>query len=287
MAIAGDRRATAKKIGMGMMRDGDGGIDRRLRYLLSPREHAAAMELVRRVRIGVPADLWRAFLFGSRSRGEGRPDSDLDILLVFHALPPDREPQAGIAEWMADEVAEDTGIPVTVWSVSRFDLERGNRTPMLVDALDDGIPLWPPHAPPVGIDYTPDDALFGAAALLARVEEGSAEVEEAWDAGEPHVAARRIRDDLVRMCTAMLLLEGITRPRRSQAVAAFAARHRAPPAIEPVLRWAAASFGPHGRDGDGPVPPPSTGLAAAASAVEWLRSLVARRGRELRAALER
>ncbi|HSU12807.1 MAG TPA: nucleotidyltransferase domain-containing protein [Longimicrobium sp.] len=244
------------------------------------------MELVRRIRIGVPAELWRAFLFGSRARGEGRPDSDLDVLLVFHALPPDREPQAGIAEWIADEVAEDTGVPVTVWSVSRIDLERGNRTPMLVDSLDDGVPLWPPDAPPVAIDYTPDDALFCAAALLDRVEEGSAEVEEAWDAGEPQVAARRIRDDLVRMCTAMLLLDGITRPRRSEAVAAFAARHAPPREMAPVLRWAAASFGPGGRDGDGPVPPPPGGLAAAASAVEALRWRVAARGRELREALD-
>jgi hypothetical protein len=235
----------------------------------------------------VPADLWRAFLFGSRARGEGRPDSDLDVLLVFRALPPDREPQAGIAEWITGEVAEDTGIPVTVWSVSLIDLERGNRTPMLVDALDDGIPLWPPDAPPAGIRYTPDDALFCASALLDRVGEGSAEVEDACDAGEPQVAARRIRDDLVRMCTAMLLLDGITRPRRSETVAAFAMGHGAPPAIEPVLRWAAASFGPDGRDGDGPVPPPPGGLAAAASAVEWLRWRVAARGRELRAALQR
>ena len=263
-----------------------GGFDPRLARLLTARQHAAAMELVRRVRAGVPADLWRAFLFGSRARGEGRPDSDLDVLLVFHALPPDREPQAGIAEWIADEVAEDTGIPVTVWSVALVDLERGHRTPMLVDALDDGVPLWPADAPPVGVGYTPDDALFCAATLLDRVEEGSAEVEDAWDAGEPRVAARRIRDDLVRMCTAALLLDGVTRPRRADAVAAFAAREGVPPEVEPVLRWAAASFGPDGRDGDGPVPPPPGGLGMAADVVERMRWIVIERGRELRAVLE-
>lgn len=261
-----------------------GGCHPRLPHLLTPREHAAALELVRRVRAGVPAELWRAFLFGSRARGEGRPDSDLDVLLVFRRLPHDREPQAGIAEWIADEVAEDTGIPVTVWSVSLVDLERGRRTPMLVDALDDGVPLWPMDAPPVAIDYTPDDALFCAASLLDRVEEGSAEVEDAVDAGEPQVAARRIRDDLVRMCTAALLLDGVTRPRRADAVALFAARHAPPPRIEHVLRWAAASFGPDGRDGDGPISPPPAGLGTAARAVESLRRYVAARGRELRAA---
>src|SRR4051794_41966622 len=103
-----------------------------LARLVSPREHAAAMELVRRVRRGVPAELWRALLFGSRARGEARPDSDVDVLLVFRALPPDREPHAGIAERIADETARDTGVPVTAWSVSLDDLVCGRRTPMLV-----------------------------------------------------------------------------------------------------------------------------------------------------------
>src|SRR5690349_9114265 len=129
-------------------------MDGRLRRLLAPHEHAAAMELVRRVRHGVPAELWRALLFGSKARGQARPDSDLDVLLIFHDLPWDREPQAGIAERIADGVAADTGVPVTVWSVSLPDLERGRRTPMLVDALDDGIPLWPVDAPPVSVRYT-------------------------------------------------------------------------------------------------------------------------------------
>ena len=168
------------------------------------------MELVRRVRAGVPAELWRAVLFGSRARGQARPDSDLDVLLVFHDLPWDREPQAGMAEEIADAVARDTGVPVTVWSVSLADLERGRRTPMLVDALDDGIPLWPVDAPPVRVDYTPDDALFCTGALLDRVGEGSDEVVAAWEAGDGEAAARRARDDLVRMCTAALLLDGVT-----------------------------------------------------------------------------
>lgn len=269
-----------------MTEHGRGGMDTRLMHLLTPREHAAAMELVRRVRLGVPAELCRALLFGSRARGEGRPDSDVDVLLVFRELPPDREPQAGIAEWMADEVAEDTGIPVTVWSVALVDLERGRRTPMLVDALDDGIPLWPADAPSVSIRYTPDDALFCASALLDRVEEGSEEVVDALDAGEPHVAARRIRDDLVRMCTAALLLDGITRPRRADAIAAFSARHSPPPDIDIVMRWAAASFGPDGREGEGPIPPPPGGLRLAANTVETLRRLIIARGRELRARVE-
>ncbi|HYH78423.1 MAG TPA: nucleotidyltransferase domain-containing protein [Longimicrobium sp.] len=265
------------------MDDGDW-MDARLRRLLSRREHAAAMELVRRVRARVPAELWRALLFGSKARGEGRPDSDLDVLLVFHALPWDREPHAGIAEALADEVAADTGVPVTAWSVSLQDLERGRRTPMLVDALDDGVPLWPPDAPPVRVDYTPLDALFCTGELLERVREGSAEVAAAREAGDGEAAARRARDDLVRMCTAALLLDGVTRPRRGEAVRLFALRHGCPVEFESVMRWAEASFGAQGRDGDGPPPPPPGGLRAASAAVEAVRRRVAARRRELRAA---
>jgi predicted nucleotidyltransferase len=260
-------------------------MDGRLRRLLSRREHAAAMELVRRVRARVPAELWRALLFGSKARGQARADSDLDVLLIFRDLPWSREPHAGIAEELADGVAADTGVPVTVWSVSLIDLERGRRTPMLVDALDDGVPLWPARAPPVTVGYTPADALFCTGELLERVREGSTEVEAAWDHGEIQEAARRARDDLVRMCTAALLLGGVTRPRRGDAVRLFARRYGCPREMEAVMRWAAESYGADGLGGDGPVPPPPGGLRAAAAAVEAVRRGVAARRRELRAAL--
>jgi hypothetical protein len=243
-------------------------------HLLTPREHAAAMELVRRVRRGVPSRLWRALLFGSRARGEGRPDSDVDVLLVWGALPPNREPHAGIAERIADQVAADTGVPVTVWSVSREDLACGRRTPMLVDALADAVALWPAGAPSPRVEYTPRDALWCADALLDRVTEGSDEVEAAFDAGAYQAAARRARDDLVRLCTAALLLEGITRPRRGHAVRCFALRHGVPEAHAAVLRWAAASYGADGKDGDGPIAPPPGGPGAAARAVDALRAHV-------------
>ncbi|HEU0052371.1 MAG TPA: nucleotidyltransferase domain-containing protein, partial [Longimicrobium sp.] len=169
-----------------------------IRRLLAPREHDAALRFVARVRREVPAELVRALLFGSRARGEGRPDSDLDVLLVFRCLAPDREPHATWAEEIAEEVAEETGVPVTTWCVSLADLRRGRRTPMLVDALDDGVPLWPPGAPPLRAEYTPEDALFCAAALLDRVEEGSGEFASALGVGDAEGAARRARDDVVR-----------------------------------------------------------------------------------------
>src|SRR5688572_20219863 len=110
--------------------------------MLGGDELAAIRELVTRVRQRVGADLVEASLFGSRARGTARPDSDVDILLIFRELPWDREPYATRAEEIAEEVAGETGVPVTVWSVSLIDLQRGNRTPMLVDAMEDALRVW-------------------------------------------------------------------------------------------------------------------------------------------------
>ncbi|HEX8671656.1 MAG TPA: nucleotidyltransferase domain-containing protein [Longimicrobium sp.] len=244
-----------------------------IRAFLTPRQLAAAGEVVRRVRGEVDAELWRVFLFGSRARREARPDSDVDLLLIFKGLPPDREPQAGEAEDIADEVAERSGVPVTVWSVSLPDLERGRRTPMLVDALDDGIPLWPEGAAPLHLPFTREDAVWCTGCLLVRVAEGGAEVPALLRAGDVEEAARRVRDDVVRLCTALLLLEGETRPRRGEAV-------RRIPSRDPVLHWAAEAWGPPGHEEDAPVPPPPGGFGATFAAVERLRGEVVRgRGR--------
>jgi predicted nucleotidyltransferase len=251
---------------------------------LRPSERAAALELVRRVRAEVPAELSRAFVFGSKARGEARPDSDVDVLLVFRRLPPDREPQAGMAEALAERVAADTDVPVTVWSVSLVDLERGNRTPMLVDALDDGIPLWPPGAPPLPLPFTPLDALRCTDALLARVREGGEDASGHLLAGDHGAAWKRMRDDLVRLCTAGLLLAGETRPRRGDAVRRFLARGNGgeiPARFAPVFRWAAGSYGPAGRDDEAPVGPPPGGTREAAALIDLLRRRVIDRAGEL------
>lgn len=241
-----------------------------IRAFLTPRQQDAAREVVRRVRAEVDAELWRVFLFGSRARREARPDSDVDLLLVFRRLPPDREPQAGEAEDIAEEVAERSGVPVTVWSVSLPDLERGRRTPMLVDALDDGIPLWPEGAAPLNLPFTQQDAVWCTGCLLDRVAEGGAEAPALLRAGDVEGAARRVRDDVVRLCTALLLMHGETRPRRGDAVRRIGSG-------DPVLRWAAGAWGPPGHEEDAPVPPPPGGFGAAFAAVERLRGEVLRR----------
>lgn len=252
---------------------------------LGPRERRAAEELVARVRGQVRAELVQALLFGSRARRQARPDSDVDVLLVFRHLPPDREPHAGHAEAIAAEVAAGSGVPVSVWSVSLPDLDEGRRTPMLVDALEDAVPLWPPLALPPRIAFTPRDALFCAASLLDRVEEGGAECAASLAAGDGAWTARA-RDDLVRLCTAALLLAGETRPRRGDAVRRFLARNsRALPlsrADRAILAWAARSYPPGHVEEGAPVPPPPLGFAPIARLMGRLRGLVRRRGRGVR-----
>jgi predicted nucleotidyltransferase len=242
---------------------------------LSGEERRAAAEFIRAVRRRVPAELVQASLFGSAARGEAGPDSDLDILLVFSRLPPDREPHATIAEELADRVARESRIPVTTWSVSLVDLECGNRTPMLVDALEDSIPLWWRRRPLPPLSFTPRDALSCVDSLLQRTREGSAEFAARLARGEAELAARRARDDLVRLCTAGLLLRGITRPRRGAAVRSFRRlellRDPPPPRVLRVLRWAEDSYGPDGRDEDAAVRTPPGGLPLVAEVVEGLR----------------
>lgn len=256
--------------------------------MLTPAERRAAREFIARVRRFVDADLVQASLFGSKARGNARPDSDVDILLVFRWLSWDREPHATHAERIADAVARDSGIPITTWSVSLPDLERGARTPMLVDALEDSVPLWCAGPPLPPLPFTPDDALRCVRSLLDRIAEGSMEADGHLRRGDLTAAGLRVRDDLVRACTAILLTRGITRPRRGEVVAAYRALHRStpiPPALDLLLDWVRDSFGEDGRDAERPVGSPPGGLGRAARAVDALRDEVVRRARGLEAGL--
>ncbi|CAN5675551.1 hypothetical protein BH23GEM6_BH23GEM6_10480 [soil metagenome] len=237
-------------------------------------EAAAVRWFIDSVRGEVDADLVQASLFGSRARNEARPDSDIDILLVFRQLAEDREPQASHAEWLADRIAFRTGIPVTTWVVSLVDLVCGNRTPMLVDALADSVPLWWEGAQLPRLPFTPEDGLWCAERLLCRVEEGGYEVGHHLHHRDAPEAARRIRDDVVRLSTALLLLRGTTRPRRAGAAATARTLYRWPAFIERVLSWASSSYGRDGRDEDASVVPPPGGLRKGARAVAYLRDQV-------------
>src|SRR5690606_19678686 len=126
--------------------------------------------------------------------------------------------------------------------------EPGSRTPMLVDALDDGIPLWPPGAPPIRIAFTPADAAFCASCLIDWIDAGGAIARHALARGRHADAAARIRDDITRMATAALLLDGDTRHRHVGSLRRFAekwiATGRVSTHVFPALEWAASAYPP-------------------------------------------
>ncbi|MBA3970251.1 MAG: nucleotidyltransferase domain-containing protein, partial [Gemmatimonadetes bacterium] len=228
------------------------------------------------VRTHVPARLQNAAVFGSTARAEAAPSSDVDVLLIFRRLPPDREPHASMAEDIAARLSQERGVAVEPWSVSLPDLRRGRRTPMLVDALADALPLWPVGLAIPRPPFTTDDARFCVRMLLARIGEGGREVAWLLRSGYHDAAARRMRDDLVRGCIAALLLRLDTRPRRAQAVRVFAASTKVPRGWQPVLAWAAASFGPEGSDDQREVAIPPFGLLAGARVVGALSHRIRR-----------
>lgn len=258
-------------------------VNPELEARLGPEEIEAARQFVWRVLAEIPAPLTEAALFGSRARGDAGPESDVDILLVFRELPFDREPAATIAEQIAEAVADRSGVPLGSWAVSLPDLREGERTPMLVDALQDKISIWCWPDPLPAVRFTPADAIRCCDALLDRLEEGSWEFGRAMERGDHAAALRRVRDDLVRAGTALLLLDGITRPRRAEVPEALLRWEELeiPPVARRVLAWCRDSFGPDGKDEDRPIEPPPADVADLADSIDFLRSEVVARGRRL------
>jgi antitoxin ChpS len=85
---------------------------------LDPNTEAAARVFIARL----PADLRldRAILYGSRARGEGRPDSDADLALIVTSNADDWEVLGNLAE-LAFYVFLETGIQIQPVPISLND----------------------------------------------------------------------------------------------------------------------------------------------------------------------
>lgn len=83
-------------------------------------EDAALQELVQRLVEAVGPE--RIYLFGSRARGDGEPDSDYDLMVVVpgSALPGYRRDQLAYGALRGVEVAKD----ILVWTSDEFDRRR-------------------------------------------------------------------------------------------------------------------------------------------------------------------
>ena len=79
-------------------------------------------------RPGIPTD--RVYLFGSRARGDARPDSDIDLIIVssaFSGMPPWKR-----WEVLGDAISEDfEPIEVRAYSPEEFDSKKGRRASFL------------------------------------------------------------------------------------------------------------------------------------------------------------
>lgn len=128
------------------------------------REHLAAPHIVAlanlrtslmdRARFHVEAwptrPVWAA-LFGSASRGEMRPESDIDIFLVDPAM--DAQRWEALVDQLAGEVSRWTGNDARVLSMTEAEVSAAavRRDPLLQSLLDDaltisGEPTWLPRA---------------------------------------------------------------------------------------------------------------------------------------------
>jgi hypothetical protein len=254
---------------------------------LGGRLGAGLARLVRAARGAGAPPLDRVVLFGSRARGDHDAASDVDVLLVCALPESERELAARWHRRAARRIGARHGLDLQPWTVTLPELARGRRTPMLVDALADGITLWARDGRPVALDFTPEDARYCAACLLDWVADGGARVRRWLEAGARARAAERTRDDIVRLATAALLLLGHTRHRRRGSLAdfdrLFVDRGLVPHHVRPALRWAAAAFPPD--DGRGCEHAPVTPVAVATADIGY--RLATHFGRELLPLLER
>ena len=78
-----------------------------------------------------------AIVFGSIARGDYRPDSDVDVLLVVNDLEDARD----MARKISSNVFAETGVPVTVIVVSLDDY-LSERTSLIRKAKREGFFLW-------------------------------------------------------------------------------------------------------------------------------------------------
>jgi predicted nucleotidyltransferase len=67
-------------------------------------------------------------LFGSRARGEGTDESDVDVLVLLHTKDPGLCRRI-VEESLEVDLAYDTNLAPTILTVAEYDLNRQYRTP--------------------------------------------------------------------------------------------------------------------------------------------------------------
>jgi predicted nucleotidyltransferase len=119
-----------------------------LRYL-HPHERAAVDDCVLRLHTALPNDVVGIWFFGSKSRGDFRPDSDIDLVVVLRDLQPAKR-------WCIREIAAECSLTYDVlFNVHILDQALWNEEVHYQGTLwrelqQDGVPLLPAVVPTAG-----------------------------------------------------------------------------------------------------------------------------------------
>ena len=98
----------------------------------------AADEFAGKLRMACGDRIRHIFLFGSRARGDYRPDSDYDLLIIVDSRDRDLLSSIRKTEWsMLD--AHDTLFSSVVYDISEW--ERKKHFPLGVNVIREGVPL--------------------------------------------------------------------------------------------------------------------------------------------------
>lgn len=107
---------------------------------LSPGEHQAVAEFVRRLRQRYPERVRHISLFGSKARGDSRPGSDIDILIIVDQE--DWQLTHAISNLAADVSLEyDVLIGPRVIGQERWERMKQHRFGFYQNVAAEGIPL--------------------------------------------------------------------------------------------------------------------------------------------------
>lgn len=153
------------------------------------------------------ARLVSALLFGSRARGDHRPDSDYDVAVFLEGYDHERDRP------LLDKVREDL-VELQFWPRGADGL--AERSTLMFNIRNEGVPLpglaWPPIvAPPISPDegpMKPETKL-----LLDGADHALATAKKLQDAGFPKHAAREAYQAVLRAARAFIFEERDAAPK--------------------------------------------------------------------------
>ncbi|HEY4688813.1 MAG TPA: nucleotidyltransferase domain-containing protein, partial [Anaerolineae bacterium] len=108
---------------------------------LKPQERAALAEYLERLRAHFRDRVLRVILYGSRARGEGEAESDLDVLIVVNGADYQFHREVAL-EAFEPSLKHSVLISPQVWDRARYERQRAWQLLFFRNLERDGIQLW-------------------------------------------------------------------------------------------------------------------------------------------------